>query len=256
MIPANIASRGFNVACALCLSCLIDKPADAALIGLWTGNGNATDLSITQNDGVFTGSYGSGPTLGSQAFDLATGSVTIPDHQVYEKLRYLDWSVSFSFSANGTSLESGNGVFLGQDEGPGEVPKWFIGYGSGDGHSQNRFSLHVNDFDGSPREFLYSNEVSLLSGWNHLSVARGDGEVSFWLNGMSVGSVAYNDAVVFANPAAPLSFGYLEPCCAFRGLLANVSITAVPEPSSWLFLVTGFGLTGAVMRRRRMQVAT
>ncbi len=31
------------------------------------------------------------------------------------------------------------------------------------------------------------------------------------------------------------------------------ALPAVPEPSSWLLLMTGFGLTGAVLRRRQMQ---
>lgn len=32
-------------------------------------------------------------------------------------------------------------------------------------------------------------------------------------------------------------------------------ITGVPEPSSWAMLIIGFGLTGAVMRRRAVQAA-
>jgi hypothetical protein len=32
-------------------------------------------------------------------------------------------------------------------------------------------------------------------------------------------------------------------------------VAAVPEPASWAMLITGFGLTGAVMRRRRMAFA-
>jgi hypothetical protein len=250
MTRKSLVSSGLSLACALCLGCLSSMPAEAKLIGLWSGNGNALDASITQNHGLFSGSFGSGPTPGSQAFDLATGTVIIPDNQAYENLRSARWTISFSFNANGTSLDAGNGVFLGQDQGPGEVPKWFISYGYGDAPSQNRFFLHVNNFGGSPREFFYSDEVTLLSGWNDLSVSRGGGAISFGLNGTAVGSVAYDDIVAFANPAAPLSFGYLEPCCAFRGLLANVSISAVPEPASWFLLVAGFGLTGVVVRRR------
>ena len=36
-----------------------------------------------------------------------------------------------------------------------------------------------------------------------------------------------------------------------RIVLANVADTGVPEPSSWALLIAGFGLTGAVARRRR-----
>jgi hypothetical protein len=38
-------------------------------------------------------------------------------------------------------------------------------------------------------------------------------------------------------------------------LLDNVLVSQVPEPASWALLIAGFGLTGAVMRRRRMAVA-
>jgi hypothetical protein len=34
-------------------------------------------------------------------------------------------------------------------------------------------------------------------------------------------------------------------------LLAAAQVRAVPEPESWMLLITGFGLTGAAMRRRR-----
>ena len=35
----------------------------------------------------------------------------------------------------------------------------------------------------------------------------------------------------------------------------NVSGAVVPEPASWALLIAGFGLTGAVMRRRRAAIA-
>jgi hypothetical protein len=31
----------------------------------------------------------------------------------------------------------------------------------------------------------------------------------------------------------------------------QISVAAIPEPASWAMLIAGFGLTGAVMRRRR-----
>ena len=35
----------------------------------------------------------------------------------------------------------------------------------------------------------------------------------------------------------------------------RVEVTAVPEPAGWAMLIAGFGLTGAVMRRRRAAAA-
>jgi hypothetical protein len=43
-----------------------------------------------------------------------------------------------------------------------------------------------------------------------------------------------------------------NPCCGDGALFENLSFTnAVPEPASWAMMIAGFGLTGAVMRRRR-----
>jgi hypothetical protein len=42
-----------------------------------------------------------------------------------------------------------------------------------------------------------------------------------------------------------------NPCCGDGAFFENLSFTNVPEPSSWAMMIAGFGLTGAVMRRRR-----
>ena len=47
-----------------------------------------------------------------------------------------------------------------------------------------------------------------------------------------------------------------NPCCGDGALFENLSFSSnVPEPSSWAMLIAGFGLTGAVMRRRRTALA-
>lgn len=38
---------------------------------------------------------------------------------------------------------------------------------------------------------------------------------------------------------------------AFDRVGLSMRVTAVPEPATWAMMITGFGLTGAVMRRRR-----
>ncbi|MBU6166802.1 MAG: PEP-CTERM sorting domain-containing protein [Alphaproteobacteria bacterium] len=47
-------------------------------------------------------------------------------------------------------------------------------------------------------------------------------------------------------PAAPATFDWLPPVD---------SAGAVPEPSSWLMLITGFGLAGVALRRQRAATA-
>ncbi len=41
----------------------------------------------------------------------------------------------------------------------------------------------------------------------------------------------------------------------FAGVFDTPGIAAIPEPASWAMLIAGFGLTGAVLRRRKVQLS-
>ncbi|MEQ1548968.1 MAG: choice-of-anchor C family protein [Chakrabartia sp.] len=43
---------------------------------------------------------------------------------------------------------------------------------------------------------------------------------------------------------------------AYGAALDNVSVTAVPEPATWAFMIAGFGLIGGTMRRRKSVLTT
>ncbi len=75
-------------------------------------------------------------------------------------------------------------------------------------------------------------------------------------------TAACNDGFVFSSPISPIIPGPAFSTGVSYGALpfetyvaANWSISAVPEVSSWAMLIAGFGLTGAVMRRRRIALA-
>lgn len=55
------------------------------------------------------------------------------------------------------------------------------------------------------------------------------------------------------DPASVLPFGYANlQFSGFRNVqLRNLSISAVPEPSTWAMMLLGFGAMGVSMRRRR-----
>ncbi len=61
--------------------------------------------------------------------------------------------------------------------------------------------------------------------------------------------------VQFTATSASTTLGFgADPATsqgAFGPALDNVTIAAVPEPSTWLMLLAGFGLVGGVMRRRK-----
>ena len=179
-------------------------------IGYWTASGNANDLSATANNGRFSGSYSPGHS--GQAFNLATGNVVIPDNPAYSLGP--NFSIGFWFNTNGT----GGGTFLGQDEGGGNLPKYFIDYGYA---NPGAFELHVNGPTGGA--FLPTNPTPLPTGWNQLTIVRSSENYDFYLNGQQIGHQLFDGS--FPDPTASLIFGSQEPGVAFfQGLLDDVLI--------------------------------
>src|SRR5262249_13914361 len=113
--------------------------------------------------------------------------------------------------------------FLGQDDGPGYRPKWFIDYGYTVFHATDAFVFHVNDYN-QERIFLESDPVPFPSGWNQLTVTIDNKAflVRFYLNGVSIGSKPIQNYVLQTH--SPLIFGSAEPGLSYSGLMNNVTI--------------------------------
>jgi hypothetical protein len=195
------------------------------LIGFWTGNDTATDSSMVGNNGTFGGSYTPGcPGGGGAAFNLATGYVYIPNDSVYDNFqRYPGWTVGFWFNANGTA---GPYFFLGQDNGSGYQPKWFVDYGYTVYGPLSAFVWHVNDYN-TERIFLSSSTVSPFpNGWNHLTVVTNNSStsVAFYLNGVPIGGYVLGGAPGYVlETTAPLIFGEMEGF-TYHGLMCDVAL--------------------------------
>lgn len=256
--------RALSVVAAATLAALAPaKSVFASPIAIFSGDGNANDSSGYHNNGTFAGNYT------DHAFNLATGSFSANAIPAYNLGQYSGFTVGFWFNYNSTTPSSSNGTFLGQDQGPGELPKFFIDYNY---PSYSTFVFHVNNYGSNPRVFLTSNELSAPgTGWHQLIVTRNPSSVSFYLDGHGVGSAAYSGIV--PNVAAPLTAGVVEPCCGFHGLLSNIVIDStawsptqvkasfdlgrvspVPEASTaamWLIGVAALAITFA--RRRTEQ---
>jgi hypothetical protein len=229
-------------------------PLPANLIGYWTGNGNANDSSATGNNGSFSGSYAAG--INGQSFNLATGSVTIPNNTAYGNLGS-GFSAGFRFNFNGISASAWD--IIGQDVGPGGNPKWVVFYD----YTTPGFELHIN---GPSTAFLTANAVPITPGWHQFTVTDSGGNYNFYLDGSNIGSTSFGGA--FPAPSAPLEFGFADGGAPFPGLLEdvvlyNVALTpgevsalgGVPEPSTWAMMLLGFAGLGFMAYRRKSKPA-
>ena len=227
------------------------------LIGYWTGDGNANDSSSIGNNGSFSGNYVAGAN-GQQAFDIATGSVSIPNNSVYQV--GTDFSVNLMFNLNGTSAS--NLGFIGHDQGSGNLPKWTINYNYA---NPNAFEFHINNFGASPKVFLPSNPIMLsINNWYDLTVVKSNSLYSFFLNGVNIGSDTFSAIIPTIN--APLIIGGPEPALPYNGLIQDVSLynialsqsqintlnnRSVPEPNTWALMMFGLGGLVVTLKKRR-----
>jgi hypothetical protein len=69
----------------------------------------------------------------------------------------------------------------------------------------------------------------------------------------NLGSTFSNYSLNFTGGAAPMkiSFGVDGFTNNVDGVLDNVAVSAIPEPSTWAMMIGGFGIVGTAMRRRR-----
>jgi hypothetical protein len=89
----------------------------------------------------------------------------------------------------------------------------------------------------------------------------GPGTDNLWLNAYPVLEPHLNAggfAFSYGSPSEEYQVFYELATDTYRGCdphaCYNIQVEAVPEPTTWALLVSGFGLTGAVMRRRRPAV--
>ena len=141
-----------------------------------------------------------------------------------------------------------------------------------------------NNPDGSYYAFLQSLNGSTSSIFQNVTVTAGDYVVS-WLAGgrtnysgpvnytVSLGNQIYSGGLTQAQPftatSAIVTLAAGTYTLAFSAhtnsgdnsaLIDKVSIdkvitAAVPEPATWVLMIAGFGMIGATMRRRAMQLA-
>jgi hypothetical protein len=148
---------------------------------------------------------------------------------------------------SGFTLTTGNGdgfvvapdgpfVFTlnGSDNGQGGVITTFGTVAGSSVTVSGQFRYQTNDGDGSSFDlagFFLNDAFTQLS-----------------LNGQPNGSVQTGLFSFAVNAGDSYGF-YINSIDSVAGR-AQLSVTAVPEPTTWAMLIVGFGLIGATMRRR------
>jgi hypothetical protein len=113
------------------------------------------------------------------------------------------------------------------------------------GQNYNLSFYFSNNPGGSPHPATASVDVSLFSG----NVQHDHATTS------DLGWLFYTHNFTANSTSTTLQFAELDNCCNGGILLDSVSVSAVPEPSTWAMIVLGFAGVGFLAYRRNGKVA-
>jgi hypothetical protein len=228
------------------------RPAQAGTIAYWTGNGTAADSTGKHDGTLINGAgYGAG-TNGQQEAFLFNGVNQYMSAPASTDFAFGTESFTIGLWANFSAIKTGPitsapNVFIGDDEGAGTLNKWIFFY-DGNGH----LVFHING-PSTGAIFLSSPDTfnPTVGDWNYYSVTDIGGTYTFYVDGNSLGSVTNTASIPFPN--APLTIGEAENLGYFDGLMQDIKISSVPEPSALFMAVTGGLIAGiGVFLRRRV----
>lgn len=125
------------------------------------------------------------------------------------------------------------------------------------------FNFSGNQRGGSSDSFIFGFDFAGMTsgtyGYNSTSFGNNNlgafnsNSIELSVNGISPGFAMTDFEFYFvADNAGSLTFRFQDTGNDNIGvILDNVSLAAVPEPSTWAMLILGFGVVGAAARRRR-----
>jgi hypothetical protein len=214
-----------------------------SLVAFYPADGNANDVVGGHNGTLVDGTYGSGFKGTDQAFllDGINDYVQVPNASTWN-FGSKDFTINLWANFNALrpdDLAHPQAVFVGHDEGPFNVDKWFFAYGGGD------LNFHINSPQTGPIFLALAPFTPTLGQWYNLQVTRKHDTYTIFVNGTAVSSQSDSHPIPDAN--APLTIGEAEspPGNFFmNGRLDEVRIydkavdpkTAAGQPASALSL--------------------
>ena len=208
-----------NGGSALAQSCV---PLPSGAIALWSLD-ETSGTTAADRIGNHPGAYANGPVpaaglvRGALRFN-GTNYVAVADSDLWalgaNNFTIELWA-NFDAPGGGTITHPGD-IFIGNDEGPFTVNKWFLALGGG-----------VLEFVfSSPTigdQFLtFAPFAPNLNQWYHLAIRRQGNTFTAFVNGLPFGSVTNTAAI--PNPNAPLTIGQAENIGFMNGRLDEVTI--------------------------------
>jgi hypothetical protein len=122
----------------------------------------------------------------------------------------------------------------------------------------------VTDLATIPAHFASSFTTNVLpAGWSMTTSTYANDDNALWgIGGTLLSTKTFSDIGFFvhvgdATLAAPYSITarYTIVAPTHGESLANISVAGIPEPGAWALMIMGFGMAGAILRRRRATVA-
>ena len=161
-------------------------------------------------------------------------------------------------SADGWTTLSGSGIEI-QDHAAGNPAAGggdqFVELDSFNNSSMGRVIAAVGNYS---LDFLYSPRPGVGSASNVINVFL-DGALLTSITGTGGANTAWSaQNLSFSSMAGQtLIFTAAGTNDSLGGYLDNIQLsTAVPEPTTWAMIITGFGLAGVALRRRRSVAGT
>lgn len=122
----------------------------------------------------------------------------------------------------------------------------------------------VTDLAIVPPHFMSSFTTNVLpAGWTMTTATYANDDNALWgIGGTLLSTKTFNNIGFFVHTAdatldAPYSITarYTIVAPTHGESLANIAVAGIPEPGAWALMIMGFGMAGAILRRRRTTVA-